>query len=132
VIAQRQLVALGLSASAVRKRVAAGRLWPIHRGVYAVGHMALPPRGRYMAAVLACGPGAALSHRSCADLRELRRSGRTLIDVTVPGRRGRGVAGIDAHTSTTLRDDDVELVDGIPCTTVARTGAAAPAGLERS
>jgi very-short-patch-repair endonuclease len=121
VIALHQLVGLGLSPSAVRGRVAAGRLWRMHRGVYAVGHLALAPRGHAIAAVLACGPGAALSHRSCAALRGLRRSARTRIDVTAPGRRGRSIAGIDAHRDDTLHPDDVEDVDGIPCTTVART-----------
>ncbi|MGI8920120.1 MAG: hypothetical protein ACR2HD_00370 [Solirubrobacteraceae bacterium] len=51
------------------RRVRAGRLHPIHRGVYAVGHSRLTLRGRWMAAVLACGPGAALSHRDAGHLR---------------------------------------------------------------
>ncbi len=74
-----------------------------------------------MAAVLACGTDCALSHRSCADKRGLRRTARSGIDVISPRRAGRGHAGIDAHTSATLLPRDVETVDGIRCTSVART-----------
>ena len=109
------------SARAVRSRVAAGRLHRIHEGVYAVGHARLTRDGYYMAAVLACGEDSALSHRSSADKRCLRHTARSKIDVITPRRAGRGLAGIDAHTSSTLLPRDVETVDGIPCTTVART-----------
>ena len=68
VIAIRQLAAIGLAQRTVSHRVAGGRLHRVHRGVYAVGHPLLSARGRYMAAVLACGPGAALSHASAAAL----------------------------------------------------------------
>ena len=74
-----------------------------------------------MAAVIACEPGSALSHRSCADKRGLRRSDRSAIDVITRRRAGRGHAGIDAHTSATLLPRDIEIVDAIPCTRVART-----------
>jgi hypothetical protein len=121
VIALRQLVELGLSPRAVRNRVATGRLHRVHDGVYAVGTPRLTRKGRYMAAVLACAPRSALSHRSAADHRELWHSHRELIDVISPRRPGRNRAGIDAHTSSTLLARDVEEVDGIPCTTVART-----------
>ena len=66
VISIAQLEALGLGRSAVTRRVQAGRLHRIHRGVYAVGHRALRVEGRRLAAVLACGPGAVLSHVSAA------------------------------------------------------------------
>ena len=90
-----------------------------------------------MAAVLACGEGAVLSHRSAAELHELRATDRARIDVTVPG-RGRPTAnGVDVHRSTTLTPHDVTTVDGIPCTTVARTlldlaGVVARRPLERA
>jgi Protein of unknown function (DUF559) len=74
-----------------------------------------------MAAVLACGPGAALSHRSAADLHGLRRDGSTKIDVTVPSRSHRRHDGIRLHRSLTLTAEDTTTVNGIPCTTVART-----------
>jgi len=121
VIALHQLRTLGLSASAARSRVAVGRLHRVHAGVFAAGHAPLTRNGHSIAAVLACGPGAALSHREAAALRELRSSNRTRIDVTSPGRRGRGCEEIEVHSAATLRPCDVEEVDGIPCTTVART-----------
>ena len=77
--------------------------------------------GRYMAAVLACGPEAVVSHTCAAALHEIRRTARTNIDVTIPGRSPRKHAGIDVHRSTTLTSDDVTTVHGIPCTAVART-----------
>ncbi len=121
VVALWQLVERGLSPNAVRKRVAGGRLHRVHEGVYAVGHPRLTRKGYDMAAVLACGRRSALSHRSAAAHRELRQSTRGLIDVISPRRPGRKRAGIDAHTSSTLLTCDIEDVDAIPCTTVART-----------
>jgi hypothetical protein len=74
-----------------------------------------------MAAVLACGPGAVLSHRSAARLHELRDWGYTKIEVTIPGRSARAHPGVAVHRSTTLTDEDVTVVNNIPCTTVHRT-----------
>jgi hypothetical protein len=68
VVTRAQLRHLGLGASAIDHSVAAGRLHIIHRGVYAVGHPRLDRPGRRIAAVLACGQGAALSHGTAADL----------------------------------------------------------------
>lgn len=117
-----QLQALGLSAQAVCKRAQAGRLHRIHRAVYALTPAELLTRnGRFMAAVLACGPGAVLSHRSAAALHELRRTGRATVDVTVPGDTTRRHPGIDVHRSRTLTPADVTTVDGIPVTAIART-----------
>lgn len=122
VAALAQLIALGLGGSAVRKRALAGRLHRIYRAVYALSPPSLLSlNGRYLAAVLACGPGAVLSHRSAADLHGLRRTDRAPIDVTVPGRGSRRHDGIDLHRSTTLTPADITIVDGIPVTTVART-----------
>ncbi len=121
VVALRQLRAFGMTPDAVRKRVCAKRWRRLHPQVIAVSHGPLTRRGRYMAAVLACGPGAALSHRECAELRGLRQSNRSRVDVTSPTRRGRGLVGIEVHSGRTLRPSDIEEVDGIPCTTVART-----------
>jgi hypothetical protein len=77
--------------------------------------------GLYLAAVLACGPGAVLSHRSAAVLHELRDWGHTTIEVTVPRRSRRRHAGITVHCSTTLTDADVTVVNNIPCTSLHRT-----------
>lgn len=74
-----------------------------------------------MAAVLACGPDAVLSHRSAADLLGLRENKRSRIDVTAPGRRGRAPGGIDAHRDGSLVAEDRTVVNDIPCTGVART-----------
>jgi hypothetical protein len=74
-----------------------------------------------MAAVLACGPGAVLSHRDAAALHGLRPTARTKLDVTVPGRIGRHHQGLDVHRSTSLTPADVTIENHIPCTTIART-----------
>ena len=120
-VALWQLEGLGMDRSAAAKRVAAGRLHRIHQGVYAVGHRLLPRLGPYMAAALACGPEALISHRSAASLWGLRADSRGRIDVTAPGRRGRIPVGIDAHRHGSLRAADRGEVDGVPCTSVART-----------
>jgi very-short-patch-repair endonuclease len=108
----------GLSPSGVRSRLARGRLHRVHRGVYAVGHPTLRLEGRLMAAVLACGPGAVLSHRSAAALWAIRPSARGTTDVTVLRGAGRSRPGIDVHLA---REIDATTVDGIPVTTVGRT-----------
>jgi hypothetical protein len=121
VVALAQLRDLGLSPSAVRSRVSAGRLHRVHRGVYAVGHAHLATDGRWIAAVLACGPDAVLSHRSAAALWRFWPGTRPAVDVTAAGRAGYGLTGIHAHRATSLRADDRTRVRGIPCTSVART-----------
>ena len=121
VVALSQLRALGLSAEGVRSRVARGSLYRLHRGVYAVGHAAVSGEGRWLAAVLACGPDALLSHRSAAGLWGLRPDNRRAIDVTVPRRSTRGRRGIDVHSAVTIRPEDTTTLHSIPCTGVART-----------
>lgn len=117
-----QLLALGLTPRAVHGRTAAARLHRIHHTVYSLVPKELLKRdGLYMAAVLACGPGAVLSHRSAAALLELRDWGHTQIEVTVPRRSARRHDGIKVHRSTVLADQDITVVNNIPCTTVART-----------
>src|SRR3954471_3094282 len=68
VVSRAQLAALGLGAGAIKHRLALGRLHPLYRGVYAVGHRSLRPEAWWLAAVLAAGPDAGLSHRSAAAL----------------------------------------------------------------
>jgi very-short-patch-repair endonuclease len=121
VVSLAQLAELGLSADATRKRVSSGRWHRVYPGVFAIGHAPLTRDGHYMAAVLACGPGAALSHRSAADKLGLRSTHRSRIDIVSTRRPGRRRASIDAHTSRTLLPRDIETVNGIPCTSVART-----------
>jgi AbiEi antitoxin C-terminal domain/Transcriptional regulator, AbiEi antitoxin/Protein of unknown function (DUF559) len=122
VVAITQLVELGLGAAGVRSRVRRGRLHPLHRGVYAVGHEAVGLHGRRLAAVLACGDEAVLSHRSAADLWGLRRSDAPHTEVTVPthaGRRRR--PGITVHRSSLAQFETTTTPHGIPTTTPART-----------
>jgi hypothetical protein len=122
VVALDQLRELGLTARAVQKRTDTGRLHRIYRTVYAlVPRRLLTRNGRYMAAVLACGPDALLSHRAAGVLHGLVKPGWSRIEVTIPRRSGRRHAGISIHRSTTLTAADATVVDGIPCTTVART-----------
>jgi predicted transcriptional regulator of viral defense system len=117
-----QVSELGIAPGTVRSRVARGLLHSAHRDVVSVCDPLLLTRaGRFMAAVLACGDGAALSHRSAACHLGLRDDNRATIDVTSPNRRGRNIDGITAHSGATLLPRDVETVDGIPCTTLART-----------
>jgi very-short-patch-repair endonuclease len=111
-----------MSRDQVQDRSAGGQLHRIHRGVYAVGHRKLSLKGVWMSAVLACGPGAVLSHRAALALWDLRTSESGLIDVTVPGRsRQRGRAGIRVHKSEVLTENDRAEVDGIPVTSLAWT-----------
>ena len=118
----RQIEALGLSASAVRSRVARGRWHAVYPGVVTVAPLSLlTMRGRIMAATLACRPGTAASHRSSSMLFELRVGRRRWIDVTTPGVRGHRRGNIRIHDGLTLTSADVTVVDNIPCTTLART-----------
>jgi len=92
----------------------------MHHGVFAVGHTALRREAHWLAAVLACGPGAVLSHRPAGALHELLHSEATRIDVTAPGRRGRSRRGIRVHGGDRLPRDEVDEVRGVPCVAVAR------------
>ncbi len=122
VIAYRQLVALGLSRQAIARRIQAGRLHPIHRGVYAVGHGLLGPEGRWWAAVLALGDDAFVSHHSAGQAFGLRQSASGLVDVTVRGRSGRAApAKVRVHRPRELPSDEVTSLRGLPITTPART-----------
>jgi predicted transcriptional regulator of viral defense system len=122
VVTRAQLAALGVGDTGVRDWVQSGRLHRLYRGVYAVGHDRLRLEGRWLAAVMACGPGAVLSHRDAAQLWELRQSNAALIDVTVPSRNGRARRkGVRIHRSARLTAGEVTTKDGIPTTTVART-----------
>jgi very-short-patch-repair endonuclease len=122
VVSLEQLHRYGISSRAVSGRLRSGRLRRIHRGVYAFGHARLTDRGRWMAAVLACGEGAVLSHRSAAALWRLLPSSHPATDVTVPGRSGRKRRkDIRLHRSASLVRRMTTLRDGIPVTTPART-----------
>jgi len=122
VITLGQLVEAGLSPSGISRRVAAGRLHRVYRGVYAVGHAGLSNEGRWMAAVLACGEGALLSHRSAAELWGLLQPCSSPIHVTVPGAGGRAKRqGLVFHRPPSLISAAIASRKGIAVTTPART-----------
>jgi very-short-patch-repair endonuclease len=121
VVALWQLVQLGFDTGAIEGRVERGRLYRVHQGVYAVGHRKLEWRGILMAAVLACGPRAVLSHRSAARLWGIRPDSRRDVDVTVPSRGAHRRKGIQPHSVRKLDPRDVTVIDGIPVASLART-----------
>jgi hypothetical protein len=137
VVAWAQVLGLGMSRDELRTRVAAGRLHRLHRGVYGVvGPRLLRIEGHWLAAVLAVGDGAALSHRSAAALWELIPATARASDVTV-ARNVKPRPGIRLHCVRSLPDDHVTIRNTVPCTTVARTivdlaGVVPPRRLERA
>jgi hypothetical protein len=119
VVTLAQLDAIGLSPRAVCHRTATGRLRRLHRGVYAIG---TPSReGRWLAAVLACGDDAVLSHRSAAALWGIREERRHAVDVTVVTRAGRTRDGVHVYDGSALTAPEIATCDAIPCTSVPRT-----------
>jgi hypothetical protein len=117
VVGRAQLMALGLSPAEIDGRVRRGRFHRVHQGVYAVGHLALSRYGRFMAAVLACGDGAALSHFSAAVVWGLLEAEGQEIHVTAPGRRR--ARGVVVHRAR-LEGERVRR-SGIVVTTPSRT-----------
>lgn len=122
VVAQRQLLALGFSEKAIKLRLDAGRLNIVHREIYAVGHSRVSRHGSLLAAVLAYGDSALLSHQTAAGLFGLSRSRFAPIHVSAPaGRQGlRRRKGIWIHRGRLDPEDRAEH-DGFPITSVART-----------
>jgi very-short-patch-repair endonuclease len=122
VVGTPQLIAVGISPQGISRRAASGRLHRVHRGVYAVGHPRLSIEGAWLAAVLACGDGAALSHRSAAALWGLLPAIRGLVHVTVPGTAGRRKRrGIRIHRSRSLGPETTTRRKNVPVTTAGRT-----------
>ena len=121
VVSIRQLrKRVGFSDSRVKREVQSSRLHRVHRGVYAVGYRMLSPHGHCLAAVLACGPRALLSHRSAAWLWGLARQGPAPFEVLAPERR-KPRPPIRLHHARDLRDQDRALEQNIPVTSLART-----------
>jgi putative AbiEi antitoxin of type IV toxin-antitoxin system/uncharacterized protein DUF559 len=116
VVARSQLLDAGLTGHAIDHRVRRGRLHLVHRGVYAVGHGLLTAEGRWMAATLAAGPKAVLSHRAAASAWLLMRSSH--LEVTGTVHRSR--PGIQIYRSR-LPAEETTTLRGIPLTTVPRT-----------
>jgi hypothetical protein len=119
VVGLAQLLALGYTRHMVHRLLGQGWLHRLYPGVYAVGHRRLNVRGRWMAAVLACGEGAVLSHRSAAALHDLQAIPGGLIAVTATTRHH--LPGICCHWARRPLDRaDVTVIDGIAVTRVAR------------
>lgn len=120
VVSLAQLRALGIGARGVQHRARSGRLRRVHRGIYAVGGAVLPREGRWLAAVLASGDRAVLSHVSAAVHWNLLQYDAPKPEVTAPASRHR-VPGIRLHRSRSLDAQDTTHHEGIPVTTVHRT-----------
>ncbi|MQA72889.1 MAG: DUF559 domain-containing protein [Solirubrobacterales bacterium] len=118
IVTRDQLLGEGFSGDSIDRRLAADRLHPVYRGVYAVGHRLLPTRGRWLAAVFAGGPGAVLSHRAAAALWDLAAI-PAITDVTCRSHR-RSRPGLRMHEAE-LPADEITVEQSIPVTTVART-----------
>lgn len=135
IVSRHELIEVGFSTSAVARAVAAGRLIQLHRGVYAVGHVPTDPRTHWLAATLACGPFAVLSHSSGGEHQGLLKPRSGLIDVTIQGQSGRSRSTVRIHRAR-LEADETGVVDGIPCASPSRVildvAATRPAVLEHA
>jgi Transcriptional regulator, AbiEi antitoxin/Protein of unknown function (DUF559) len=120
VVTRRQLLDLGFSEEAIEHRLAKGRIHPIYSGVYAVGWPELTRERRWMAATLACGQGAALSHRSAGALWRISTEG-AWIDVSVRHSVERRRAGIRMRRRSSLPAHDITPRNGVLVTRPSRT-----------
>jgi predicted transcriptional regulator of viral defense system len=121
IVARRQLLALGFSSRSIEHRCKTGRLHVVARGVYAIGWPALDQHRRWMAAVLACGEDAVLSHRSAAALLGVGGEMPGRIDVSVPRRCELRRPGLLIRGRPSLGAEDLGFSDGIPVTSPTRT-----------
>lgn len=118
-VTREQLLALGMAGSSIDWRLKLGRLYRVHPGVYAVGAPPITPLERAMAAVLACGPHAVLSHGSALTLWGIWKRWDMPLHITIAG--DRRPKGIRVHRVRRLDRRDVTRHHGIPVTTLART-----------
>jgi very-short-patch-repair endonuclease len=133
VISAAQLVACGLGPDAITYRVHTGRLTERFRGVYSVVCGELPPLAREHAALLACGDGAFLSHRSAAFVWGMRKAPPAIVEVSVPGRHRRSRDGLVVHRIQAIDRRDVRHHEGLwvssPARAVLEVAAVAPGEL---
>jgi very-short-patch-repair endonuclease len=120
VVSRSQLRALGVSDTAIDHDAATGRLHPIFPAVYSLG-LPVGREARILAAVLACGEGAVVSHDSAAALLGLRDQMPTVIHLIAPRQLGRKIPGIRRHYVPHPAQGEAIMVNGIPCTSVSRT-----------
>jgi len=121
VVSSDQLQEVGYTRQAIYHRIRTGRLHPLHRGVYAVGRPHVTDHGRWMAAVIACGAGAVLSHSSAAALWRIGSEARGLVELSLPSLSRRCRPGLQIHQRPSLRDADMTVELGIPVTTPIQT-----------
>lgn len=129
VIDHGELLECGLSPAGVQRRLRNGRLYRIHEGVYSVGHANLSLEARFVAAVKACGPVGALSHRAAASKLGIRPWTERPVEVTVPGDVTRQVPGLEIHRSSLMSRRDQIVRDGILLTNASWTVVALAAVL---
>jgi transcriptional regulator with AbiEi antitoxin domain of type IV toxin-antitoxin system len=120
-ISHAQLLELGVSPDQIKYWSASSRLHCLFRSVYAVGHTALTRKGWLLAAVLACGENAVVSHLTAAWCWRYVKRRPMEVDITVPGRTRTGQDGINLHSVRRLDPRDVTVVKGVPITTPERT-----------
>jgi hypothetical protein len=121
VVARRQLMAVGYTRREIEQRLHNGRLHHVSHGVYAVGRRELTPKGRWMAAVLACGDDAVLSHRSAAELWGFGHEEPGRIDVSIRRKSKTRRNGIKVRARPSLDARSVVRRFGIPVTRPVQT-----------
>lgn len=121
VLSRQQLLQLGFSRRAIERRLDSGRLHRIRPGVYAVGRPSLTQHGEWMAAVLACGNGAVLSHSSAAALWRIGVERRHVVELSLPSSSDRRRPGLRIHRRPSLRSREVTNCHSIPVTTPVQT-----------
>jgi len=121
VVARRQLLALGFNAREIEHRVGRGRLHLVMRGVYAVGWPQMTQERHWMAAVLACGDRAVLSHRSAAALWNIGTERNGIVDISVTRRAELKRPGLHVRGRPSLSTTDTVTRDGIPVTSLTQT-----------
>ncbi|MCW3065137.1 MAG: hypothetical protein JWN32_2309 [Solirubrobacterales bacterium] len=120
VVSREQLLAAGISERAIIGALRAGRLRPLFRGVYAVGHVALSRQGWWTAALRACGQGSALAFGSAAAAWGLHNGEILPVEVVVVGQTGRKQRNLLVHRQR-LTPTVTLLLDGLRVTVPART-----------
>jgi hypothetical protein len=129
-VSRRQLLVGGVARGAIARLLAKGQLHPEHPGVYAVGHAAPTPLARETAALLACGDGAVLSHRSAAMVWHLLAAGRS-VEVTAAEGKFARPSGVKVHRTRQLDGPDIRIHQRLPVTSPARTLLDSAGGVSR-
>jgi very-short-patch-repair endonuclease len=121
IVTRGQLRELGLGDWAISDRIASGYLLPVFPGTFAVGHRAISREGWLHAGVLACNEGTVLSHGSAAELLGLWDKALPVVHVIPPDWSGRKIDRIRWHRVRLPLPDEIEVRDGIRCTSISRT-----------